>query len=130
MNKNKKRSQSLTQKFLPSLCLSDIAALPSFLPLSLPSSFSPHFLPSSSPFSLFLPPLLPALHEMYPSLVGISRKAVYKKSVPLNRVLHFLFMYIPEKEMATHSSILAWRIPWTEEPGWLQSMRSQRLGHS
>ena len=31
-----------------------------------------------------------------------------------------------EKEMATHSSILAWRIPWTEEPGRLQSMRSKR----
>ena len=30
--------------------------------------------------------------------------------------------------MATHSSILAWRIPWTEEPGWLQSMGSQSLG--
>ena len=34
-----------------------------------------------------------------------------------------------EKEMATHSSILAWRIPWTEEPGRLQSTRSQRVGH-
>ena len=34
-----------------------------------------------------------------------------------------------EKEMATHSSILAWRIPWTEEPGRLQSMQSQRVGH-
>ena len=33
-----------------------------------------------------------------------------------------------EKEMATHSSILAWRIPWTEEPGGLQSMGSQRVG--
>ena len=32
-----------------------------------------------------------------------------------------------EKEMATHSSILAWRIPWTEEPGGLQSMGSQEL---
>ena len=31
-----------------------------------------------------------------------------------------------EKEMATHSSILAWRIPWTEEPGGLQSMESQK----
>ena len=31
--------------------------------------------------------------------------------------------------MATHSSILAWRIPWTEEPGGLQSMKSQRVGH-
>ena len=35
-----------------------------------------------------------------------------------------------EKEMATHSSILAWKIPWTEEPGRLQSMRSQRVGHN
>ena len=34
-----------------------------------------------------------------------------------------------EKEMAAHSSILAWRTPWTEEPGSLQSMRSQRVGH-
>ena len=34
-----------------------------------------------------------------------------------------------EKEMATHSSILAWRISWTEEPGRLQSMGSQRVGH-
>ena len=35
-----------------------------------------------------------------------------------------------EKEMATHSSILAWRIPWMEEPGRLQSMRLQRVGHN
>ena len=34
-----------------------------------------------------------------------------------------------EKEMATHSSILAWRIPWTEEPGGLQFMGLQRVGH-
>ena len=35
-----------------------------------------------------------------------------------------------EEEMATHSSVLAWRIPWTEEPGGLQSMGvSQRIGH-
>ena len=34
-----------------------------------------------------------------------------------------------EKEMETHSSTLAWKIPRTEEPGRLQSMRSQRLGH-
>ena len=33
-----------------------------------------------------------------------------------------------EKEMATHSSTLAWKIPWTEEPGRLQSMGSQRVG--
>ena len=34
-----------------------------------------------------------------------------------------------KKEMATHSSNLAWRIPWREEPGRLQSMGSQRVGH-
>jgi len=34
-----------------------------------------------------------------------------------------------EKEMASHSSILAWRIPWTEEPGRLQFMGSQRVRH-
>ena len=34
-----------------------------------------------------------------------------------------------EKEMATHSSILAWRIPWIEEPGGIQYMGSQRVGH-
>ena len=35
-----------------------------------------------------------------------------------------------EKEMATHSGIFAWEIPWTEEPGRLQSMGSQRVGHN
>ena len=35
-----------------------------------------------------------------------------------------------EKEMATHSSILAWKIPWMEEPGRLQSMGSQRVRHN
>ena len=35
-----------------------------------------------------------------------------------------------EKGMATHSSVLVWRIPWTEEPGRLQSLGSQRVGHS
>ena len=34
-----------------------------------------------------------------------------------------------EEGLATHSSILAWRIPWTEEPGGLQSVGSQRVGH-
>ena len=40
--------------------------------------------------------------------------------------LHF---HALEKEMATHSSILAWKIPWTEEPGGLQAMGSLRVGH-
>ena len=37
--------------------------------------------------------------------------------------------YLREKEMATYSSILAWKIPWTEEPGRLQSMGSLRVGY-
>ena len=35
-----------------------------------------------------------------------------------------------EKEMATHSSTIAWKIPWMEEPGRLQSMRLQKVGHN
>ena len=40
-----------------------------------------------------------------------------------------LKLEVMEKEMANHSSILAWRIPWTEEPGGLQSTGSQRVGY-
>ena len=36
---------------------------------------------------------------------------------------------LPEKAMAPHSSTLAWKLPWTEEPGGLQSMGSLRVGH-
>ena len=50
-------------------------------------------------------------------------------------LLKFFFFFLAfkafmEKEMASHSSILAWRIPWTEEPGRLPSMGSQRVRHS
>ena len=43
--------------------------------------------------------------------------------------LNFGGLMEQEKEMATHSSILAWRIPWMEEPGGLQSTGSKRAGH-
>ena len=43
--------------------------------------------------------------------------------------LKYSSMYLSEKAMATHSSTLAWKIPWTEEPGGLQSMGSLRVGH-
>ena len=51
-----------------------------------------------------------------------------------NEILPFVTIWVDledimEKEMATHSSILAWRILWTEEPGGLQSMESQTVGH-
>ena len=44
------------------------------------------------------------------------------------RVQSLVWEDLLEKEMATHSSILAWKIPWMEEPGGLQSMGSQRVG--
>ena len=48
----------------------------------------------------------------------------------MTKRLHFDFnFHALEKEMATHSSILAWRIPGTEEPGGLPSMGSHRVGH-
>ena len=43
--------------------------------------------------------------------------------------LHSLHTILLQKEMATHSSVFAWRIPWTEEPGGPWSMGSQRVGH-
>ena len=49
---------------------------------------------------------------------------------PIQMRVRFLNLEDPlEKEMATHSSIFAWEIPWAEEPGRLQSMGSQRVGH-
>ena len=53
--------------------------------------------------------------------------------VCVSKVKKILFIIIligtVEKEMATHSIILAWKISWIEEPGGLQSMGSQRVGH-
>ena len=48
---------------------------------------------------------------------------------PHSMVLNYFMYFMWEKEMATHSSILAWRIPWTEDPGGLLSMGSHRVGH-
>ena len=41
----------------------------------------------------------------------------------------YIYIYMTEKAMAPHSSILAWKIPWLEDPGRLQSMGSLRVGH-
>ena len=54
-------------------------------------------------------------------------------SAPKETAMHnanSLFYGPPEKAMATHSSILAWKIPWTDEPGGIQSMGSQRVRHN
>ena len=54
------------------------------------------------------------------------------KELDMTEQLHFHFhfhSYVLEKEIATHSSVLAWRIPGTEEPGRLPSPGSHRVGH-
>ena len=59
-----------------------------------------------------------------------SRDITLPIKVHLVKAMVFpVVMYGWEKAMATHSSTLAWRIPWTEEPGRLQSMGSLRVGH-
>ena len=55
-----------------------------------------------------------------------------KKKICLQCMRHTFAPWVRkilEKEMATHPSILAWEIPWTEEPGRLQSMGLERVGH-
>ena len=55
---------------------------------------------------------------------GVARSRARLSNFTLAFHFHAL-----EKEMTTHSSVLAWRIPWTEEPGGLPSMASHRVGH-
>ena len=62
---------------------------------------------------------------------GVWKAAVHGVAKSQTRLSDFTFIFrfhALEKEMATHSSTLAWKIPWTEEPGRLQSMGSQRAG--
>ena len=63
--------------------------------------------------------------------MGFPRCSVVKNSPAKQEMwVHFLCQESPlKKKMATHSSILVWEIPWTEEPDRLQSMSSQRVGH-
>ena len=55
---------------------------------------------------------------------GVAKSRTRLSDLTLTFHFHSL-----EEEMATHSSVLAWRIPWTEEPGGLPSMGSHRVGH-
>ena len=63
---------------------------------------------------------------------GAWKAAVHGVAKSWTRLSDFPFTFhfhALEKEMAIHSSVLAWRIPWTEKPGRLQSTGSQRVGH-
>ena len=68
------------------------------------------------------------VYEMQTSLVAQMVKRL--PTMRETRVQSLLWEDPLEKEMAPHSSILAWKIPWMEEPGRLQSMGSQRVGHN
>ena len=81
--------------------------------------------PSLKPWDLSA--LIPLCRGQRPSLVAQTVKRL--PTMRETRVRSLGWQDLLEKEMATHSSILAWRIPWTEEPGGLQSMESQRVGH-
>ena len=60
---------------------------------------------------------------------GPTVHGVAKSQTRLSDFTFTFHFHTLEKEMATHSSVLAWRIPWTEKPGRLQSMGSHRVGH-
>ena len=98
---------------------------------------SPHVHWSGDAIQPSHPPLLPGnLRSQLFSLHGLPlwlrRSSLVIKCLPVlreTRVQSLGWKDPLEKEMATHSSTLAWKIPWTEEPGRLQSMESQRIGH-
>ena len=77
--------------------------------------------PYSSQGSLHYSPLLPVSGKT-PVLILCSLEMVM--------VFHILLALRPERAMAPHSSTLAWKIPWMEEPGGLQSMGLPRVGHN
>ena len=74
------------------------------------------------------PVLLPGKSHGRRSLVGCS-PGVAKSGTGLSDFTFTFHFHALEKEMATHSSVLAWRIPGTEEPGGLPNMGSHRVGH-
>ena len=75
---------------------------------------------------IWVPLLLPGKSHGWMSLVGC--RPWDREESDMTECLHFHFSAL-EKEMATHSSVLSWRIPGTGEPGGLPSMGSHRVGH-
>ena len=71
---------------------------------------------------------MPTWDELYGSQVAQMVK--YRPAMWETRVRSLGQEDPLEKGMATHSNILAWRVPWTEEPGGVPSMGSQRIGHN
>ena len=72
---------------------------------------------------------LPDSHFAFSHFFFLGRTSLVAQTAKRLPTVQETWVQSLEKEMATHSSILAWKIPWTEEPGGLQSMGSQRVGH-
>ena len=114
------------------------SCLPSYSPPPWPEpsgSTSPSLTPRLHPQNLFHPPqwqptpvLSPGKGHGWKSLVGYSPWGCTESDTTERLHFHFSFHAL-EKEMATHSSVLAWRIPGMGEPGGLPSMGSHRVGH-
>ena len=75
------------------------------------------------------PVLLPGNSHGRKSLIGCSPWGLKESDTRLSDFTFTFHFHALEKEMATHSSVLAWRIPWTEEPGGLPSVGSHRVRH-
>ena len=77
------------------------------------------------PLLLSHPPILASCPIHFHTLYS----AFFSKSCDSESLHNTVNICLHQKAVATHSSTLAWKIPWTEEPGGLQSMRSLRVGH-
>ena len=105
------------------------------------SSPAPQFKSTnSSRLSLLYGPALTSIHDSWKNhsfgykdlsrqIKTVNKCRIKKSAMQETRVWSLSWKDLLEKGMATHSSILAWRIPWTEEPGGLQSMASQTVRH-
>ena len=85
------------------------------------------------PFSQIIPPLLSPTESkrLFYTSVSLLLSHIQGYRYHLSKFHIYALVYCTgEKAMAPHSSTLAWKIPWTEEPGGLQSMGSLRVGHN
>ena len=90
-------------------------------------------LPGSSAYGIFQGTVLEWGAITFSDIINVLRTKInVEKMLFILTDMHYIYQYLPlevEKEMATHSSTLAWKIPWMEEPGRLPSMGLLRVGH-
>ena len=120
-----RRAARMSIKHLKASCM--LSATNSHLPRALPRTEQQRSLPSTSMEIEPHAAIAVDLQHVRASLVAQRLKRLPARQE--TRVQSLGREDPPEKEMATHSRILAWRIPWMEEPGRLQFTGSQRVGH-